>query len=166
MVPALTWAAGSWVFTIALVLQSFSSQSFTLRFASDSTMADLSPALDSDLTLAAHLRASRLAALIARDPVAAVRAFHAHLLFQCLLGCTACPSNLACDGLAATGNLSILGPISAILGAVEPQMRGSLHIHMLCTCMEHEPHSNFWRGSSLVGRLCVNVFGLGSILFY
>ena len=38
---------------------------------------------------------------------------------------------LAVDNLASTSSSGIFGPIAAFFGAVEPQLRGSLHVHML-----------------------------------
>ena len=101
---------------------------FTLFF---STGAGLQPVAPPDIALA--LRQKKLAQLIARDPVAAVRAFHQHLrlLFKALLGCALSPAELPVDGVADLGNSGIFGQILAAFGAIEPQTRGSLHIHML-----------------------------------
>ena len=87
----------------------------------------------SDLHLEELLRTTNLSSIVAKDPVAAVKAFDLHIrfFFEHLLGCTIDPAKLNSDGVAATGNTGVLGDVFAAYGAVEPQMRGSLHIHML-----------------------------------
>ena len=80
--------------------------------------------------LAATLRSCELARVVAEDPV---RAFYAHVRHFAtdLLCCTTDASQLAADGLASTCSAGIFGPLAAFFGSVEPQLRGSLHIHML-----------------------------------
>ena len=85
-----------------------------------------------DDALLAVLRSHKLADIVAKDPVAATRAFHAHVLafFAHLAGCTIDPAKLALDGVAAGDNEGIFGDCAAAFGSVEPQLRGSLHIHV------------------------------------
>lgn len=73
---------------------------------------------------------------VAQDPTAAVQAFHMHVaaFMQTLLDvCTSSP-NLHADGIASTNGRGIFGPLSAAFGSIEPQQRGSLHIHFLLFC--------------------------------
>ena len=83
--------------------------------------------------LASTLRSCELARVVAEDPVAATRAFYAHVRHFAtdLLCCATDASQLAADGLASTWSAGIFGPLAAFFGSVEPQLRGSLHIHML-----------------------------------
>ena len=106
---------------------------FTLRFSVDGLdFQDVGFPCDDDALFDA-LRSENLARRVAEDPVAAVKAFdlHVRLFFEELLGCTIDPSDLAVDGIASKGDGGILGDLFAAFGAVEPQLRGSLHIHML-----------------------------------
>ena len=56
---------------------------------------------------------------------------HVRHFFEHLLGCSVEPARLQPDGIAPNAAGGVLGDIYATYGAVEPQMRGSLHIHML-----------------------------------
>ena len=62
-----------------------------------------------------------------------MKAFHRHVccFFEILLGCTWDPEMLHIDGIAASGKLGVLTFLSAFFAAIEPQMRGSLHLHCL-----------------------------------
>ena len=104
---------------------------FTLYYAS----APASPwtPCGSDAALEAALQNVNLLHAVASDPVAVARAFHQHvqLLLQHLLGCSLPSSSLASDGVASAGPGGIVGPVSAYFGVTEPQLRGSLHLHML-----------------------------------
>ena len=86
---------------------------------------------DADLTHV--LQNINLGRIVAKDPVAAVKAFHQHLrlFFDLLLGCTWDPQKLHCDGIAAKGTPSLLSHILATFAVQEPQLRGSLHLHLL-----------------------------------
>ena len=107
---------------------------FTLYFH---TTADSSPehlALPA-LSHALHerLRSESLSRIVAEDPLAATRAFYQHVraFAGTLLSCVSDASALPLDNLASLGQHGIFGPIAAFFGAVEPQLRGSLHIHMV-----------------------------------
>ena len=51
--------------------------------------------------------------------------------FEVLLGCTWDPEKLPIDGVATTESPGLLSLILAFFGVQEPQMRGSLHLHLL-----------------------------------
>ena len=106
---------------------------FTLHLSVDGLRwQKLSFACNDDALLEA-LGSIILSRLVAADPVAAVKAVDLHVrsFFAHLLGCTIDPARLAKDGIASDGVGGLVGDIFAAFGAVEPQMRGSLHIHML-----------------------------------
>ena len=86
-----------------------------------------------DTTLKETLKQFSLARIVAEDPVAATRGFYKHVrsFATDLLACTTDPQQLRADGIAATNHIGIFGPLSAFFGAVEAQLRGSLHIHMI-----------------------------------
>ena len=48
-----------------------------------------------------------------------------------LFCCASSAASLYVDGLASHMNHGVLGPVAKLFGAVEAQMRGSLHIHFL-----------------------------------
>ena len=106
---------------------------FTLRFASDSVWAGLDESGSFDAALAAVMSRVHLAHAVAVDPIATARAFHQHVLcfFADLLGIHLAPQQLPADGLATAFGHGVLGPIAAVYGITEPQLRGSLHLHML-----------------------------------
>ena len=86
--------------------------------------------VDTDPALFTLLEHVDLAHRVAVDPVAVARAFHAHVhaFFSDLLHCSkAC----APDGLPAMDAAGIFGPIAGYYAVTGPQMRGSLHLHML-----------------------------------
>ena len=72
----------------------------------------------------------QLAERVASDPVGVARAFNAHVrfFFLDLLHCCSTPLP---DNIASLDGGGLLGPISAYYAITEPQMRGSLHVHML-----------------------------------
>ena len=74
----------------------------------------------------------RLHEMAAQDPVAATRCFHqaVRLVIKELFGCRIWETAHA-DGTPAEATPGIFGYISGFLGAVEPQMRKALHVHML-----------------------------------
>lgn len=86
-----------------------------------------------DTALKETLKQFSLARIVAEDPVAATRSFYKHIqsFATDLLACSTAPQQLHADGIAATNHIGIFGPLSAFFGAVEAQLRGSLHIHMI-----------------------------------
>ena len=74
-----------------------------------------------------------LSEVVADDPIAAVLAFHKilQIVWRALLVAPLNERDLMRDGFATTGNGGVFGDLSAIYGAIEAQMRGSLHIHAL-----------------------------------
>ena len=106
---------------------------FTLRFSNQHGCTASFPSVHFDAALHGALCDVNLFHLVAEDPVAAVRAFHTHVstLFSTLLRCSSRPQDLAVDGIASDTIPGIFGPLAAIYGCIEPQLRGSLHIHML-----------------------------------
>ena len=85
----------------------------------------------SDEALAETLRRVNLLHRVATDPVAVARAFHEHVqcFFKFLLGCG--DGSASPDGPITAEGHGVLGPVLAYYGVTEPQMRGSLHIHVL-----------------------------------
>ena len=107
---------------------------FTLLYSSTASSWESMQLPPCDRKLQDLLRSVNLGKIVAKDPVAAVKAFQAHvqLFFAELLGCACSPAQLHSDGIAAcTGAGGLLGDVMAAYGSVEPQMRGSLHMHML-----------------------------------
>ena len=104
---------------------------FTFYFST----APLSPwePCSTDATLWAAMRQVNLLHMVAADPVAVTRAFHEHVrLFLChLLGCSPDADALQPDAISCRGHGGIVGPIAAYYAVTEPQLRGSLHLHML-----------------------------------
>ena len=74
----------------------------------------------------------RLHELVNRDPLVATRVFHwtVRLVISELFNCADEPG-LHADNIPARGVPGVFGHVRAYLGAVEPQMRKALHIHML-----------------------------------
>ncbi len=106
---------------------------FTFRFSHEHGCQLHVPRINYDAELHQRLCNTNLFHIVASDPVAAVRAFHAHVrtLFQTLLRCAVHPAALAPDGIASDTLPGVFGPVASYYGAVEPQLRGSLHIHMI-----------------------------------
>ena len=106
---------------------------FTLRFATGNSWSFPETCPDFDAALSAALQKADLALLVATDPVAVTRAFHHHIVtfLTTILGCASSAATLSSDGLASTSGGGIFGPIAAYFGVTEPQLRGSLHLHML-----------------------------------
>lgn len=104
---------------------------FTLYYSPSGALA-WEPA-SSDQELHDCLRQINLMHAVARDPVAVARAFHRHvsLFLTHLLDCNAIPEDLPADGCAVQSVGGILGSVAAFYGVTEPQLRGSLHVHML-----------------------------------
>lgn len=86
-----------------------------------------------DGTFWAALKQVDLVHAAATDPVAVARVFHQHvrLLLVELLDVVASPADLPVDGVANQRGLGVFGPVTAYFGVTEPQLRGSLHVHML-----------------------------------
>ena len=105
---------------------------FTLRFGSTAAWPTLSPDAGDD-ALHAALSGIQLAHLVARDPIGVARAFHQHIrsFLEDIVGVASVSDALPPDGIAATSFDGVLGAVAAVYGVVEPQMRGSLHCHML-----------------------------------
>ena len=84
---------------------------------------------------------------MAQDPVAAVRAFHAHVhsFFEQCLGCSCSPDDLHLDGIASKAGATLVGDVFAAFGAIEPQMRGSLHIHLLLHLLAFQTPQDLFR---------------------
>ena len=106
---------------------------FTLYFSNNGQSSQVFRLAALTPGLGHALRQSELARVVAEDPLAATRAFYQHVRHFAadLLCCTIDPRDLDADNLAATGCRGIFGPVAAFFGAVEPQLRGSLHIHIL-----------------------------------
>eukprot|EP00435_Cladocopium_sp_Y103_P046459 s3073_g13.t1 len=104
---------------------------FTLYYSS-AAGNDWVPVAD-DAALSSVLKKVNLLHLVASDPVAVARAFHEHVraLLTHLLDCNGTIETLHPDGVAACLSGGVLGPIAGYYGVTEPQLRGSLHIHML-----------------------------------
>eukprot|EP00435_Cladocopium_sp_Y103_P022152 s1504_g5.t1 len=83
--------------------------------------------------LQAALKQVNLAHAVAADPVAIARAFHHHvqMFFSHLLNCTSAADIPNANGLACRTHGGILGPVAAYFAVTEPQLRGSLHLHLL-----------------------------------
>ena len=86
---------------------------FTLHFSGTADLESWQHGVDEDLQLVDCLRQARLAHVVAQDPVAAVRAFHAHLRSWFQNACSMSPEDLPLDGVAASGQPSIFGPLLA-----------------------------------------------------
>ena len=106
---------------------------FTVRFANGSALQVPGDADDFDRALAERMKLVDVPRLVAVDPVAATRAFHHHVteLLRRLLCCHASIDDVGPDGFACANVHGILGPVAAFYGVTEPQLRGSLHVHML-----------------------------------
>eukprot|EP00435_Cladocopium_sp_Y103_P038944 s2393_g10.t1 len=116
---------------------------FTWRHAL-STSTEPLPELSLDEHLLQALQSAHLWKLVAQDPTAAVEAFHTHVnaFLQTLLDVPSSSQHLPADGIASRHGNGIFGPLSAIFGSIEPQQRGSLHIHFLLFCYGfHSPQS-------------------------
>ena len=90
---------------------------------------------------------------VAEDPTAAVQAFHLHVaaFMQKLLDVCTSASTLPPDGIASSTGTGIFGPLTAAFGSIEPQQRGSLHIHFLLFAY------NFRTPGALVTRFMDNL---------
>ena len=88
--------------------------------------------VSTDNDLAQVLASVDVAHRVALDPVAVALAFHHHvqLFLVELLGCSK-QGELHLDGVASAHGTGALGPIAGYYGVTEPQLRGSLHVHML-----------------------------------
>ena len=86
--------------------------------------------LTSDAALQSALERVNLAHRVAADPVAVASAFHHHveMFLAKVLDVSRTPS---IDGVASRLGAGIFGPIAAFYGVTEPQLRGSLHVHLL-----------------------------------
>ena len=81
---------------------------------------------------------------VAIDPVAVARAFHEHISL-CLVhlrGCAPMASTPA-DGIASLNGTGVLGPVATYYGVTGPQLRGSLHIHILIHLYSVTTHAAF-----------------------
>eukprot|EP00435_Cladocopium_sp_Y103_P047646 s1810_g14.t1 len=120
---------------------------FTWRHALDTLPVPL-PAANLDQRFLDALRSAQLWHVVAQDPTAAVEAFHLHIetFLQQLVDVPATPAKLPSDGIASSTGRGIFGPLTAAFGSIEPQQRGSLHIHVLFFCY------GFQEPSSLLQR--------------
>ena len=75
---------------------------FTLRYSVEGLALQEVGFPCTDEALLSELRSARLARTVAKDPVAAVQAFHTHVMtcFEQLCGCSMGPASLAVDGVA------------------------------------------------------------------
>ena len=91
------------------------------------------PACALDSHLRATLQSANLWRLVAQDPTAAVEAFHLHVrtFLRDLLDAATSPDNLPPDGVASLSGRGVFDPLLASFGSIEPQQRGSLHIHFV-----------------------------------
>ena len=94
------------------------------------------PSAGLDPFLAAALQSANLWRIVAKDPTAAVQAFHTHVntFLSDLLDVNTSADALHPDGIASQRARGIFKPLSAAFGAIEPQQRGSLHIHFVLFC--------------------------------
>ena len=108
---------------------------FTWRHALSTEPTPL-PTTLLDQHLLEALRSAHLWRIVAQDPTAAVEAFHVHVdtFLRTLLDVPSTSQHLSADGLASQNGAGIFGPLSAVFGSIEPQQRGSLHIHLLLFC--------------------------------
>ena len=120
---------------------------FTLHYGSLEEAATVADLPDMDTQLHRVLEDANLHRVVAKDPVAAVRAFHAHVhsFFEQCLGCSCTPDQLHPDGIAARAGASLFGDVFAAFGAIEPQMRGSLHIHLLLHLLAFQTPQDLFR---------------------
>ena len=91
----------------------------------------------------------RLHGLVNRDPLVATRVFHwtVRLVISELFNCADKPGQHV-DNIPANGEPGVFGHVRAYLGAVEPQMRKALHIHMLIQLLGFaHPDDLFARGT-------------------
>ena len=104
---------------------------FTLYYSSCPEQPWQPCSTEHDLTEA--LAQVNLLQRVAADPVAVARAFHerVQLFLQELLGCITPGGAAWGDGVASGMGSGLLGPVAAYYGVTEPQLRGSLHLHML-----------------------------------
>ena len=101
------------------------------------------PQVQLDQHLLCALRDANLWRMVALDPTAAVEAFHLHVntFLSTLLKVVPSAQQLPTDGIASIDGQGIFGPLSAAFGVIEPQQRGSLHIHFLLFCYGfQDPH--------------------------
>ena len=105
---------------------------FTLRFASGLHWEGLDLQHPADAALHHALLQVNLLHRVATDPVAVANAFHHHVMFflEEILGCRAFEEQPHPDGMPSSGH-SPFGGVSGFYGIVEPQLRGSLHLHLL-----------------------------------
>ena len=91
--------------------------------------------------------------IVAKDPTAAVQAFHMHVaaFMHTLLDVCTASTDLHTDAIASTTGHGIFGPLTAAFGSIEPQQRGSLHIHFLLFSY------NFRTPASLVAKFVHNL---------
>lgn len=104
-----------------------------MAFHSSGDNAETIPLPALSHTLQQRLQSEALARIVAEDPLAATRAFYLHVrtFASALLACVSDSTDLNLDNLASLGHHGIFGPLAAFFGAVEPQLRGSLHLHMV-----------------------------------
>ena len=106
---------------------------FTLRFALHNSDQHYQEFPLDDSALHECMQDVDLATLIAKDPVAASLAFNCHvqLFLRDLLGCPVVSRSDTGSPSLDDWDSGVLGPVAAVYGITEPQMRGSLHLHML-----------------------------------
>ena len=114
-----------------------------------------------DSHLAAVLKSTNLWHVVAQDPTAAVEAFHLHIntFLRQLLDISPDSHDLPSDGTASLHGQGLFGPIQAAFGAIEPQQRGSLHIHWVIFL------AGFQSPQALLHRFCENLPLLESCLW-
>ena len=94
----------------------------------------------------------RLHQLVAQDQSFACRTFHwtVRLVIGELFNCADCPGGHA-DGVPARAQPGIFGHVRAYLGAVEPQMRKALHMHMLVQLVGYAHPDDMFRKADIAG---------------
>ena len=102
---------------------------FTARFSN--AMASAWLPVNTDAALLQAMSQVNLAYLTASDPVAVSLAFHRHvkLFLVHLLGCNF--NAVPADGVASSNAGGVFGPVAGYYGVTEPQLRGSLRVHLL-----------------------------------
>ena len=93
----------------------------------------------------------KLHQIAAQDPVATTRCFYTtvDLVLECLLGCAPrgkCPA----DGIPAGEKPGIFGYVNGYMGAIEPQMRKALHVHMLIQLVGFPNPEDFFHQTDIV----------------
>ena len=93
----------------------------------------------------------RLNEYVAQDPLVGTLVFHdtVRLVLRTLLGCADKAGEGHADGIAAGDTPGLFGYVRSYMGAVEPQMRKALHIHMLVQLLGYMHPDDLFRKGGL-----------------